>query len=180
MARHGDGIPQLLTGAHQEKSGLASERGRENRVGHGPGYVLGVGAPRLRSDRARLGKTFLGSAILPVMLRVLMSWLADRLEGGERLMGIQGAMPLVFYTDAKAEDGRAWIGMSGALVLATIREGLAPWAFVKGHTKKVIAPLELLATLIGVRLWVSEGQSKQTTRVAIKGYTNNQSNESLC
>ena len=39
--------------------------------------------------------------------------------------------------------------------------------------------LELLATLVGVRLWVPEGQTKQTTRVAIKGYTDNQSNEPL-
>ena len=55
-----------------------------------------------------------GAMKLPVMLRVLMSWLADRLEGGKRLerpdVGVQGAIPLVFYTDAKAEDGRAWIG----------------------------------------------------------------------
>ena len=43
----------------------------------------------------------------------------------------------------------------------------------------MIAALELLATLIGVRLWVPEGQTKQTSRVAIKGYTDNQSNESL-
>ena len=58
------------------------------------------------------GKT--GPMKLPVMLRVLMSWLADRLEGGARLQrpdtGIQGAICLVFYTAAKAEDGRAWIG----------------------------------------------------------------------
>ena len=54
-----------------------------------------------------------------------------------------------------------------------------PWAFVKGDTKKVIAALELLATLVRVRLWVPEGQAKQTTREAIKGYTDNQSNESL-
>ena len=51
---------------------------------------------------------------LPVMLRVVMSWLADCLEGWARLQrphtGVQGAIPLVFYTDAKAEDGRAWIG----------------------------------------------------------------------
>ena len=47
---------------------------------------------------------------LPVMLRVLMGWLADRFEGGDPDKGVQGAIPLVFYTDAKAEDGRAWIG----------------------------------------------------------------------
>ena len=43
-----------------------------------------------------------------MMIKMLMSWLADRLEGGARLQ--QGAMFLVFYTDAKAENGRAWIG----------------------------------------------------------------------
>ena len=57
--------------------------------------------------------------------------------------------------------------MPGALVLARSGEGgLGPWAFVKRDTKKVIAALELLATLVGARLWVPEGQSKQTTRVA--------------
>ena len=123
---------------------------------------------------------------LPVMLRVLMSWLADRLEGGDRLqqpdVGIQGAVPLVFYTDAKAEDGRAWIGgfldispgCQGPCFSLEVEKGWAPWAFVKGDTA-----LELLATLVGVRLWVPERQAKQTTRVAIKGYTDNQSNESL-
>ena len=43
----------------------------------------------------------------------------------------------------------------------------------------MIAALELLATLIGVRLWVPDGKTKQTTRVAVKGNTDNQSNESL-
>ena len=82
---------------------------------------------------------------IPVMLRVLMSWPADRLEG------------------FSLEVEKAWV----------------PWGFTKGDTKKVIAALELLATLVGVRLWVPEGQAKQTSRVAIKGYTDNQSNESL-
>ena len=60
-----------------------------------------------------------------------------------------------------------------------MEKGWAPWAFVKADTKRVIAALELLASLIGVRLWVLAGQAKQTTWVAIKGYTDNQSNESL-
>ena len=116
-----------------------------------------------------------GPMKLPVMLRVLMSWLAGRLEGGKRLqrpeVGVQGAIRLVFYTD-KAEDGRAWIGgffeifpgCQGPWFSLDVEKGWAPWAFVTGDTKKVIAALELLASLIGVRLWVSEGQSKQTTR----------------
>ncbi|OLP80386.1 hypothetical protein AK812_SmicGene39223 [Symbiodinium microadriaticum] len=49
----------------------------------------------------------------------------------------------------------------------------------KGDPGKVIAALELLATLVGVRLWVPDGDAKKTSRVAIRGYTDHQSNESL-
>ena len=55
----------------------------------------------------------------------------------------------------------------------------APWGFGKGDPGKVIAALELLATLVGVRLWVPDGDAKKTSPVAIRGYTDNQSNESL-
>ena len=48
------------------------------------------------------------------MLRVLMTWLADRLESGGRLqrpdVGVEGDIPLSFYTDAKTENERAWVG----------------------------------------------------------------------
>ena len=33
--------------------------------------------------------------------------------------------------------------------------------------------------LVGVRLWVPDGDAKKTSRVAMRGYTDNQSNESL-
>ena len=55
----------------------------------------------------------------------------------------------------------------------------APWAFAKGDPKKVIAALELLAALVGIRLWVPEGEDRKTSRVAIRGYTDNKSNEAL-
>ena len=51
---------------------------------------------------------------IPTMLRIIFSWLADRLEGGDRLQ--RPSRPpsdnhgLSFFTDAKAEDGRAWVG----------------------------------------------------------------------
>ena len=64
--------------------------------------------------------------------------------------------------------------MSGTLVLARSGEAGHPVRFCQRGSA-----LELLATLIGVRLWVPERQAKQTTRVAIKGHTDNQSNESL-
>ena len=91
-----------------------------------------------------------------------------RLQKPELLL--EGAAPLSFFTDAKAEDGRAWIG--GFLELVDGCQGPwfslevtpeCPWAFAPG---KVIAALELLATLVGVRLWVPEGNAKKTSRVA--------------
>ena len=55
----------------------------------------------------------------------------------------------------------------------------APRTFSKGDPKKVIAALELLAPLVGLRLWVPEGEDRKTSRVAIRGYTDNKFNESL-
>ena len=119
--------------------------GRDNRLSTGPGYVPGTGTARFRCDCA-LGPLYAwsGPMKLPVMLRVLMGWLGERLQ-----------------RPRKAEHGRAWIGAFLDISRMSGTKGWAPWAFVKGDTKKVIAALELLATLIGVRLWVPEGQAKQ-------------------
>ncbi len=55
-----------------------------------------------------------GAMKIPAMLRVLFTWLADRFEKGDRLQRpvkpIADDRALSFFTDAKAEDGRAWIG----------------------------------------------------------------------
>ncbi|OLQ05332.1 hypothetical protein AK812_SmicGene11523 [Symbiodinium microadriaticum] len=130
-----------------------------------------------------------GPLTLPTMVRVLCGWLADRPESGGRLQKplLEGAAPLSFFTDAKAEAGRAWIGgflelvdgCQGPWFSLEVVDSWAPWAFAKGDPGKVIAALELLATLVGVRLWVPDGDAKKTSRVAIRGYTDNQSNESL-
>ena len=50
---------------------------------------------------------------IPTMLKVLFSWLAaDRLEGGDRLQPPSRSPcgDLGLSLDAKAEDGRAWVG----------------------------------------------------------------------
>ena len=79
--------------------------------------------------------------MLPTMVRVLCGWLAERLESGGRLQKpeplLEGAAPLSFFTDAKAEDGRVWVG--GFLELFS---EWAPWAFAKGDPGKVIAALD--------------------------------------
>ena len=78
------------------------------------------------------GKT---GARLPVMLRVLMSWLADRLENGDWLqrpdVGVEGDTPFSFYTNAKAENGKAWI--AGSLVLARSDTRLGPLGLHQGR-----------------------------------------------
>ena len=53
-----------------------------------------------------------------------MRWLADKLDTGERLQRpatlYSGLPPLSFFTDAKAESERAWIG------------GFLDWRYAKG------------------------------------------------
>ena len=41
----------------------------------------------------------------------------------------------------------------------------------------MIAVLELLATLIAVKLWIPDSEDRQVSRVALRGFTDNQSNE---
>ena len=131
-----------------------------------------------------------GGLVIPTMLRVLMGWIADRLDGGDRLqrpVSLHRELPpLSFFTDAKAESDSAWIGgflevegKPGPWYSLKVDMSWAPWAFAKGDPKKVIAALELLATLVGIRLWVPEGEDRKTSRVAIRGYTDNKSNEAL-
>ena len=62
----------------------------------------------------------------------LLGWLADRLraepDSNVRIRGCRKLpLGLTHAKDAKAEDGRAWIGgMPGPLVLARSREDLGP------------------------------------------------------
>ena len=43
----------------------------------------------------------------------------------------------------------------------------------------MIAALELLGTLVAVKLWVPQDETRKATRVALRGYTDNKSNEAL-
>ena len=161
---------------------------------------LGFAAMALDWERPFLGplhawssavQTKVGTLTVPTMLRVLCLWLAERLEAGGRLQRpaplVEEGTPLSFFTDAKAEAGKAWIGgflelvpgCQGPWFSLEVQQSWAPWAFAKGDPNKVIAALELLATLVAVKLWVPEGPAKKTTRVAIRGYTDNKSNEAL-
>ncbi|CAE7548310.1 unnamed protein product, partial [Symbiodinium necroappetens] len=69
-----------------------------------------------------------------------------------------------------------WPGLDRA---GSRRRTWACWAFGKGGAKKTIAALELLATLVAVKLWVVHQSKRQTSRVAVRGYTDNKSSEAL-
>ena len=128
---------------------------------------------------------------IPTMLRVLFSWLAARFAQGDRLQRPlrrpRREPPVSFFTDAKAEDGKAWIGgflkispgRLGPWFSLEVEKSWAPWAFAKSSPNKVIAALELLATLVAIKIWVPTSERRQATRMAIRGYTDNQSNEAL-
>ena len=70
-------------------------------------------------------------------------------------------------------------GCHGPWFSLEVTRDWAPWAFSKDSPSKVIASLGLLATLIAVKLWVPESKDRQVSKLAIRDYTDNQSNEAL-
>ena len=78
------------------------------------------------------------------MLRVLMRWLVDKLDTGDRLQRPVTTSSLSFFTDAKAESDKAWIGSfleisegkPGPWFSLKVDRAWAPWAFAKGDPKK--------------------------------------------
>jgi hypothetical protein len=161
---------------------------------------LGFSAMALDWERPFLGPLYAWSSAIfgkpgikrvPVMLRVLMSWIADRLCRGERLQRPSPPptpqTPFVFFTDAKAVEDRAWVGgfleispgCQGPWFSLEVEKDWAPWAFCKKDMKRVTAALELLGTLITIRLWVPDSQRRQRGQMKIKGWTDDQSNAYL-
>ena len=57
-------------------------------------------------------------------------------------------------------------GCQGPWFSLEVDRSWAPWAFSKSSPNKVIAALELLATLMAVKLWIPDSEDRQTSRVA--------------
>ena len=97
---------------------------------------------------------------------------------------MRGNFDLTFFTDAKATDTDAWIGGfvqdKDNNILEWFSERLdkhwAPWLFVKRDLKRIIAALELLATLIAVRLWAPHSDKPGRGAAWVRAGTDNQSN----
>ena len=175
------------------QSGVTTSRNFEQGLGR-----LGFASLALTWERPFLGPMYNWSAAvrnktgalrLPAMLRTILKFLAKRFESGGDL---QSPPPLerpknnglTFYTDAKATESGAWIGGfkqdSEGKVVSWFSEEIspewAPWLHLKRDPKRIIAALELLASLVAVKLWMPTTEGTTDAVCWIKGKTDNQSN----
>ena len=159
---------------------------------------LGFSALALPWERPFLGPLYAwssaiqsnkGALTIPWAVQFILSWIARRLEEGGRLEVVRQPVPcdsnsLRIWTDAKATEQAAWIG--GWLEEASdskkcrwfsvrVTEELAPWLFSRGkNPKRVIAALELLATLLALKLWLrGAGDSAE---ICAEAFTDNRGN----
>ncbi|CAL1173513.1 unnamed protein product [Cladocopium goreaui] len=159
---------------------------------------LGFAAMALTWERPFLGplyswcaaiRTKRGALRVPAMLRTILRFLAKRFLAGGDLqcpppLKRQEGKQVIFYTDAKATEESAWIGgfKQGTYgkVLAWFSEEVplswAPWLKLKRDPKRIIAALELLASLVAVKLWMQPAQQSSEAVCWLKGKTDNQSN----
>ena len=160
---------------------------------------LGFAATALLWEKPFLGPLYVwadairaqpGKVTAPWAVLVILDWIAHRLENGGAMEEVEDELvwnekgPAI-YTDAKATDTQAWIG--GFLEVdedrrkcpwfsLEVSEVLAPWLkHRQGNPKRVIASLELLATLMAVKLW-GPGQKRSTMRARLLAFTDNQGN----
>ena len=174
-------------------SGVTTARNFEQGLGR-----LGFASLALTWERPFLGPLYnwsaavrnkTGSLRIPAMLRTILRFLARRFATGGDLQSpppLERSLrnDLVFYTDAKATESSAWIGGfkqgSDGKVTAWFSEEIssswAPWLHLKRDPKRIIAALELLASLVAVKLWMPHTSEASDATCWIRGNTDNQSN----
>ena len=131
-----------------------------------------------------------GKLRVPWIILMLMRWITRKLERGQRLEEVgpptaARAPGIKIWTDAKATDDEAWIGgwlqsdedtKKCAWFSERVEPWMAPWLKMKkGNPKRVIAALEMLATLVAVKLWLGDGT--QNLCVHTEAFTDNRGNE---
>jgi hypothetical protein len=133
------------------------------------------------------------SARIPWAVRIVLHWVSLRLgeEKGRMIKAAELVTPNnapapaeKFRTDAKATDTAAWIGgwetagstdtLGARWFSLEILPDVFPWVFIKKDPKRVIAALELLATIVAVIYFGKKGTIKGCT--TIRGGTDNKAN----
>ena len=159
---------------------------------------LGFAATALPWEKPFLGPLYVwaaavreqrGKVLVPWAILIILDWVAERLRNGGRMEVVRlrkepVGEQLLVYTDARASDHDACIG--GFLALSEdlgecpwfsieVDSKLAPWWKVKGGSpRRAIAALELLATLVAVKLW--SGRAMGGLKLRMKAFTDNRGN----
>ena len=137
---------------------------------------MGFAALALPWERPLLGPLYAWSSAvrgnhgrlsLPWAVLFLLKWIRNRLVAGNHMEKVKNtarypAETLRVWTDAKATEDGAWIGgwlqesedlKECEWFAEEVREERAPWLRCRGgNPKRVIAALEMLATLVALRL----------------------------
>ena len=167
---------------------------------------LSYAAQALIYEKAFLGLLYMWTAAIvagssrvvtiPWAIRMVLTWIARRMlhQGAGELRGRLQPAPHFettatewFRTDAKAEGGRAFIGgweipISGETSEAKwfameIKQDEAPWAFAKAaDPQRVIAALELLATMVAMVLFDPLQEKGGKTCCGMTSSTDNRGN----
>eukprot|EP00438_Fugacium_kawagutii_P024156 Skav213841 [mRNA] locus=scaffold315:237802:239760:+ [translate_table: standard] len=132
-----------------------------------------------------------GELEVPWAIMFILKWIRKRILEGERMEEVKTTKAEVvseelrIWTDAKATDTEAWIG--GWLECSSetkrcpwfslkVDEKIAPWLKCRGgNPKRVIAALEMLATLVAMKTWCTPNSSN--ARVFAKAFTDNRGND---
>jgi len=160
---------------------------------------LGFAATVLLWEKPFLGPLYVWAAaireqrgeVIPWAILSILDWLSSRLEEGGRMEAVREeelghGKEVTFYTDARASEVEACIG--GHLAISPdkklcprawfsfrVDEVMAPWLMKRGgNPKRMIAALELLATLVAVKLW--GGGRSTALRARAKAFTDNRGN----
>ena len=131
-----------------------------------------------------------GEMTIPWAVLFILEWVKEKMKDGMHMEVVEiprtpADSALIVWTDAKATDERAWIG--GWLQESSevgecrwfsmeVTEEWAPWLKCRGNNpKRVIAALEMLGTLVGIKLWGDK--RSDTMRVMAQAFTDNQGNQ---
>lgn len=176
------------------------EKGRiEGREFAGGLGRLGFAATALPWEKPFLGPLYAwasaimknpGPMVVPWAVAIILRWLEMKFAEGGRMEEVRVEAdpteePPIIWTDAKGTEKQAWIG--GYLGVSEdskrcpwfsleVTEELAPWLKCrKGPPKRVIAALELLQTIIAIKVWAPHYRGKMVAK--IPAMTDNLSNE---
>ena len=133
-----------------------------------------------------------GKMSIPWAVLFVLGWIRRKLEGGMRMERIKAPVQekrrtVRIWTDAKATDAEAWIGgwleeseetKKCSWFSMEVDEESAPWLLMrKRNPKRMIAALEMLATVIALKLWLKRGEGE--FQIHAEAFTDNLGNDHI-